>query len=47
VRRRLESLPHADRYLAALEGEEADERELGRIFGEVLPSGLVFAEAAE
>jgi hypothetical protein len=47
VRRRLEALPHAERYLAALEGEEADERALGRIFGEELPSGLVFAEVAE
>jgi hypothetical protein len=40
VRRRLENLPHAERYLAALEGEE-DQQALGRIFGEELPSGLV------
>ena len=45
VRRRLEALPHADRYLAVFEGEEEDERALGRIFGEELPSGLVFAES--
>jgi hypothetical protein len=44
VRRRLESLHHAGRYLAVLEGaEERDERTLGRIFGEELPSGLVLA----
>ena len=44
VRRKLESLPHAERYLAMLEGdEERDERALGRIFGEELPSGLVLA----
>jgi molecular chaperone DnaK (HSP70) len=42
VRKRLESLPHADRLLAVLEAEEErDERALGRIFGEELPSGLV------
>jgi hypothetical protein len=45
VRRRLENLPHAGRYLAMLEGaEERDERALGRIFGEELPSGLVLAD---
>jgi hypothetical protein len=44
VRRKLESLPHADRYLAVLDGdEERDDRALGRIFGEELPSGLVLA----
>ena len=42
VRRKLESLQHAQRYIAALEGEE-EERDLGRIFGEELPSGLVMA----
>ena len=47
VRRRLESLPHAERYLAVFEGEEEDERALGRIFGEELPSGLVFQEPGE
>jgi hypothetical protein len=45
VRRKLESLPHADRYLAVLDGdEERDDRALGRIFGEELPSGLVLAD---
>ena len=39
VRARLESLPHAERLLAELEGEEEDDRTLGRIFGEELPSG--------
>jgi hypothetical protein len=29
--------------LAVLEGEEEDDRTLGRIFGEELPSGLVLA----
>jgi hypothetical protein len=45
VRHKLESLPHADRYLAVLDGdEERDDRALGRIFGEELPSGLVLAD---
>jgi molecular chaperone DnaK (HSP70) len=43
VRKRLESLPNAERYVAILEGEEEDELTRGRIFGEELPSGLVFA----
>jgi molecular chaperone DnaK (HSP70) len=43
VRARLETLPNADRLLAVFEGEEEDERTLGRIFGEELPSGLVLA----
>jgi molecular chaperone DnaK (HSP70) len=48
VRKRLEALPHADRLLAVLEGEEErDERSLGRIFGEELPSGLVVGNAGE
>lgn len=48
VRRKLETLPHAERYLAVLEGqEERDERSLGRIFGEELPSGLVLAGVDE
>ena len=48
VRRKLESLPHAGRYLAVLEGEEPrDDRALGRIFGEELPSGLVLAANAD
>ncbi len=43
VRRKLEAMPHADRLLAEFEGEEEDDRALGRIFGEELPSGLVLA----
>ena len=41
VKQKLEALPHADRLLAVLEGDEEDDRTLGRIFGEELPSGLV------
>ena len=38
-------MPHADRLVAILEAEEErDERTLGRIFGEELPSGLVLGE---
>jgi hypothetical protein len=44
VKARLQNLPHAERLLAVLEGEEEDDRTLGRIFGEELPSGLVLAE---
>jgi len=44
VKARLKSMPHADRLLAVLEGEEEDDRTLGRIFGEELPSGLVLVE---
>ena len=47
VRARLETLPNADRLLAVFEGEEEDERTLGRIFGEELPSGLVLAESVD
>jgi DNA-K related protein len=44
VRRTLEKLPNADRYLAVLDAEEErDEQVLGRIFGEELPSGLALA----
>jgi hypothetical protein len=43
ARHKLQALPHADRLLAVLEGEEEDDRTLGRIFGEELPSGLVLA----
>src|SRR4051794_1181919 len=43
VRAKLATLPHADRLLAVFEGQEEDERTLGRIFGEELPSGLVLA----
>jgi hypothetical protein len=48
VRRKFEHLPHAERYLAVLDGEEErDDRALGRIFGEELPSGLVLANSEE
>jgi molecular chaperone DnaK (HSP70) len=43
IRAKLQQAPHADRLLAVFEGEEEDERTLGRIFGEELPSGLVLA----
>ncbi len=46
VKSKLGSMPHADRLLAVLEGEEEDDRTLGRIFGEELPSGLVLVEEA-
>jgi hypothetical protein len=46
VETRLEASPHRERLLRVFEGEE-DERELGRIFGEELPSGLVLATAEE
>jgi molecular chaperone DnaK (HSP70) len=46
VRRKLSALANPERYLAPLEGEEEDERDLGRIFGEGLPSGLVLAGTA-
>ena len=44
IKRKLQTMAHADRLLAVLEGEEEDDRTLGRIFGEELPSGLVLAE---
>jgi hypothetical protein len=44
VRSKLQTLPHADRLLGVLDGEEEDDGTLGRIFGEELPSGLVLAE---
>jgi hypothetical protein len=47
VRAKLQALPNADRLLAVFEGEEEDDRALGRIFGEELPSGLVWTGAAE
>jgi hypothetical protein len=44
VRRAMEKHPHASRLLPLLEGEElAEGRTRDRIFGEELPSGLVFA----
>jgi hypothetical protein len=46
VRSKLQPLPHGDRLLAVLDGEEEDDGTLGRIFGEELPSGLVLAGAA-
>ncbi len=45
VRGKLQTMPHANRLLAVLDGEEEDEGTLGRIFGEDLPSGLVLLEA--
>ena len=44
VRTKLQTTANADRLVAVLEGEEEDDRTLGRIFGEELPSGLVLAE---
>jgi hypothetical protein len=44
VRAKLEALPHAEHLLAVLAGDEEDDRTLGRIFGEELPSGLVLAQ---
>jgi len=41
VRSKLQSMTQADRLLAVLEGDAEDDRTLGRIFGEELPSGLV------
>jgi molecular chaperone DnaK (HSP70) len=45
VKRKLQTLPHAARLAAVLEGEE-DDSALGRIFGEELPSGLVLETGA-
>ena len=45
VRQKLAPLPRSEQLLAVFEGEDArDERTLGRIFGEELPSGLVLLE---
>jgi molecular chaperone DnaK (HSP70) len=45
VRQKLAAHAHAESLLAIFEAdEERDERALGRIFGEELPSGLVLAE---
>ena len=46
VRSKLQTLPHSDRLLAVLDGEEEDDGALGRIFGEELPSGLVLVGSA-
>ena len=43
IRQRLEAMPHAERLIAIFDGDEDDDRALGRIFGEELPSGLVLA----
>ncbi len=43
IRRKLETAPNSERLLKTLDGEAEDERALGRIFGEDLPSGLVLA----
>ena len=47
VRAKLMTLPQSDRLLATLDGEEEDDRTLGRIFGEELPSGLVLSEGPD
>jgi len=44
VEGKLTSAPNSERLLAVFAGEEEDDRTLGRIFGEELPSGLVLAE---
>src|SRR6185503_20556955 len=45
VRQKLAAHAHAESLLAMFEAEEErDERAMGRIFGEELPSGLVLAE---
>jgi molecular chaperone DnaK (HSP70) len=46
VRRKLEHSPHSARLLAAFEGEQQDDRALGQVFGEELPSGLVLTDTA-
>jgi hypothetical protein len=43
VKHKLEKLPQPQRLIDVLEGEQEDDRTLGRIFGEELPSGLVLA----
>jgi hypothetical protein len=48
VRQKLAAQPRSAQLLAIFDGEEErDERALGRIFGEELPSGLVLSPAAE
>ncbi|HEY9141064.1 MAG TPA: molecular chaperone DnaK, partial [Bryobacteraceae bacterium] len=45
IRGKLEAMPNSAHLLAVLDGEADDDRALGRIFGEELPSGLVLAKA--
>jgi len=45
VKSKLEAMANAARLIAVLDGEAEDDRALGRIFGEDLPSGLVLAKA--
>jgi hypothetical protein len=48
VRQKLAAQPRSAQLIAIFDGEEErDERALGRIFGEELPSGLVLSPAAE
>ena len=48
VRQKLAAAPRSEQLLAIFEGEaQRDERALGRIFGEELPSGLVLSTTAE
>jgi hypothetical protein len=48
IRRSFASLPESDRLIAIVDGEEtADQAWLQRVFGEELPSGLVFAAEHE
>jgi hypothetical protein len=44
VSAKLKTLPQSGLLLATLDGDEEDDRTLGRIFGEELPSGLVLSE---
>ncbi|MFZ0934106.1 MAG: hypothetical protein WA015_07310, partial [Bryobacteraceae bacterium] len=45
IRGKLQTMPNSARLLAVFDGEADDDRGLGRIFGEELPSGLVLAKA--
>ena len=44
VKRKLQGMAKAERLVSVLEGEAEDDQTLGRIFGEELPSGLVWTE---
>jgi hypothetical protein len=47
VRQKLVAMPRSEQLLAIFDGEgQRDERALGRIFGEELPSGLVLSPIA-